>query len=366
MTTSIAMSANDALHSDLPIAPGEYLAEVLAEYAMSQAELARRMGRPAQAINEIIQGQKAITHETALQLEQVLGVPAAVWLGLETEYQLTKARQAEKAGLDADATLLADIPYAAMAGRGWVPRACQSYEKVRHLRRFFGVAALVALPGVHAYACAFRRADVPASPYALAAWLRQGEIEARKLDTEQFNKAKLRATLPAIRELTRTPPEQFMPELTALLAAAGVALVVLPHLPKTYAHGAVFWLGDWAVLQLSIRGSYADIFWFSLFHELGHLLLHGKRTILEGQDTDDGECRRLEREADTFAQDTLIPRGSYEQLVRSGTFSKDTLTAFADRHGIAVGIVVGRLQRDQHLGYQQYHRLRERYQWSEE
>ncbi len=366
MTTSVAPTGNAELHSDLPIPPGEYLAEVLAEYAMSQAELARRMDRPAQAINEILQGQKAITYETALQLEQVLGVPAVIWAGLETEYQLTKARQAEEAGLDADAGLLAEMPYAAMAKHGWVPKVRPAHEKIRCLRRFFGVSTLTAVSGVHAYECAFRRADALASQYALAAWLRQGEIEARKIGTEPFDKAKLRAAIPAIRKLTRATPERFVPELTAILASCGVALVILPHLPKTYAHGAVFWLGDRAVLQLSIRGSYADIFWFSLFHELGHLVHHGKKTILEGQDEDNDEYRRMEGEANTFARNALIPQGDYDQLVRYGTFTKDGLTAFADRQGIAVGIVVGRLQREKHLTYQQHHSLRERYVWTEE
>src|SRR4051794_15805756 len=239
MTTSTTMNRNAGLHSDLPIPPGEYLAEVLGEYSMSQAELARRMDRPAQAINEIIQGQKAITHETALQLEQVLGVPATIWIGLESEYQLTKARQAEEANLDEEVGLLNAIPYAAMAKHDWVPKVRQPREKVQCLRRFFGVSNLAALPDVHAYECAFRRADVPASQYALAAWLRQGEIEARKLGVERFDKARLRAALPALRKFTRETPEQFVPVVTDILTSCGVAFVILPHLPKTYAHGAV-------------------------------------------------------------------------------------------------------------------------------
>ena len=370
MMTDADMTTHVALHSDLPIPPGEYLAEVLAEYGMSQADLAQRMERPPQAINEIVQGRKAITHETALQLAEVLRVPAEIWLGLETEYQLTRARRAEEVGLESEVGLLAEIPYAAMAKLGWVPHARQAREKVRSLRSFFGVATLAAVPGVRAYACAWRRAAGSASPYALAAWLRRGEIEARAIDMAPFDKAKLRAALPAIRALTREAPERFVPELTTILASCGVALVILPHLPKTYAHGAVFWPGDWAVLQLSIRGKWADMFWFSLFHELGHLLQHGKRTILEGQDENEDEgSRQMEGEADRFAQNALIPPGAYAQLLRHGAFTEEGLTAFADRQGIAVGIVAGRLFHDDHLDYRkhkQHHSLRERFEWVEE
>lgn len=365
MTTNTAMTGNPELHSDLPIPPGEYLAEVLVEYGMSQADLAQRMRRPPQMINEIIQGRKAITHETALQLAEVLKVPAEIWIGLETEYQLAKARQAEEADLEDEVGLLAEIPYAAMAKYGWVPQARRPREKVRHLRGFFGVATLVAVPDVRAYECAFRRADAPASQYALAAWLRQGEIEARGIDVAAFDKAALRAAIPALRVLTREAPEQFVSEIARVLASGGVAFVILPHLPKTYAHGAVFWLGERAVLQLSIRGSYADIFWFSLFHELGHLLRHGKRTILEGQDEEDDEYRRMEGEADEFARHALIPAGAYAQFLRAGEFTAEGLGAFAEEQGVAVGIVVGRLQREGHLTYRQHHGLRERFKWVE-
>ena len=87
-------TAAPRLHSDTPIPPGEFLREHLEESGMSQAELARRLGRPRQAVNEIIRGKKAITAETALQLERVLSTPAHIWLGLEQEYRLVLARNA--------------------------------------------------------------------------------------------------------------------------------------------------------------------------------------------------------------------------------------------------------------------------------
>ena len=87
-------TAAPRLHSDMPIPPGEFLREHLEETGMSQAELARRLGRPRQAVNEIIRGKKAITAETALQLERVLSTPAHIWLGLELEYRLVLARSA--------------------------------------------------------------------------------------------------------------------------------------------------------------------------------------------------------------------------------------------------------------------------------
>ena len=86
------MATRTDAYPDVAVAPGEYLAEEIGERGIFQKELARRMGRPVNAINEIINGKKAITAETVLQLEAVMAeIPARFWLNLETDYQLTKA-----------------------------------------------------------------------------------------------------------------------------------------------------------------------------------------------------------------------------------------------------------------------------------
>ena len=96
---------------------------------MSQVDVAKRMGRPVQAINEIIKGHKAITPDTALQLEQVTGVPAALWTGLEEEYRLVLARQQEQAQLAEEAELVDPALYRAMAKLGWVKHVRDKLER---------------------------------------------------------------------------------------------------------------------------------------------------------------------------------------------------------------------------------------------
>lgn len=359
------MMTEAALQSDLAIPPGEYIAEVLEEYGMSQAELARRMGRPAQAVNEIIKGEKSITPDTALQLEKVLGLPAALWLGLESEYQLTKARQMEEVDSMREVGLVDEFPYREMVKLGWVPPARKPAEKVLELRGYLGVSSLRSLPNVHAFGLAFRKKG-KASPYAVAAWLRHAELEAAKIHTEPFSLAGLKALLPEIRALTELEPEVFLPKLGELLASCGVALVIQPHLPKTYAHGAVFWVGDKAVLVVTIRGKWADIFWFTLFHEIGHLVLHGKKAILEEDSRDDPEFNRLEEEADNFASSTLIDPDKFQRFIRKNNFSGVEVAAFAHSIGLHPGIVVGRLQHDRFIPPTHLHGLRQRYVWGED
>ena len=355
--------ATEQMLSDLPVPPGEFLAESIEAAGLTQAELARRMGRPAQAINEIVRGTKEITAETAIQLERVLGVPAHIWLGLEAEYQHTKARRDDRQRLQAEAKLAARFPCHAMRRLGWLKKASDPVSQVEALLEFFGVSTLGAVSEAEAVAYRLSRAH-PAQPEALAAWLRRGRLEAQRIKTDPFGEQRLQDLLPELRSLTRTEPEAFEPRVRRELAACGVALVLLPHLPKTRAHGATRWLApDKVLVQLSLRGKWADIFWFTLFHELGHVLRHGRREVFI--EWLDGRQDSREQEADAFASQTLIPRSSYDAFLRrTPTISASPVIAFADQLSVAPGIVVGRLQHDGKVPHSELNHLRVRYEWA--
>ena len=359
------MATEKRVYSDLPIPPGEYLAEVLDAKGMAQAELARRIDRPIQAINEIIKGEKAITPATALQLEKALDVPANIWVGLESRYQLIKARLEERKQLQKESAFLPRTPYKQLADLDCVERTGDSEHKIRELHRFYGVSSLANLPEIKAYEASFRcGATGETSSYALAAWIRCAEMRAKEAPAEPFNRGKLKKFLGIIRALSTKGPDEFRPELEQLLSRCGVVLVLLPHFPKTYAHGATFWIKpDKAVLLMSIRGKWADIFWFSLFHEIGHILLHPKKTFID-KDQVYPELARQEKEADQFAADSLIGAEKLGQVVLKADFSQIAIKAFAREVGVSVGIVVGRLQHEGFLEYDsELNRLRDKYVW---
>ncbi len=365
------MTTDAAIHSDLAVPPGEYIEEVIAELDMSKDELARRMRRPAAKLSAVFKGEKAITPDTALQLEKVLGVPAHIWLGLESEYRLTLARrksQAELERLREESKLTSAYCYAALSKLGAVARTTKPLVRVAELQRFFGVASLDAIPEVHRYQAAFRQGTVGRhrrSPEALASWLRLGELEARRLDCAIFDKKLLEAALPALRAMTQQAPEVFEPALTSLLAKSGVALVICPHFPGTRVHGATFWLGrSKAALMMTIRGAWADVFWFSLFHEIGHILLHSRQDVILENDDADPALQAREDEADRFAGDLLLPADDYLRFAASRRFSAAAISEFASEVGIDVGIVVGRLQHDGYLKHAERNSLRTRFQWA--
>jgi len=349
---------------DIAVPPGELLQETLDALNMTQVELAARIGRPTTVVNEIIKGKKAITPATALQLEHVLGTPAHIWNGLEGDYQLIKARLEEDARLKRQVPILDRYPfYSAMVKAGWVQRRTSRVGKVRELLRFFGVASLDEVS--RQYAPAFRKSrGREASPEALAAWMRRGELLAREVETREFNPSALREHLQEFRALTCEPPETFEPAIRERCADCGVAWVVVPHLPGTYVNGATWWDGEKFVVEMSLRFKWNDIFWFTFFHELGHILLHRKREVFIDTDSTrrDGAS---EREADSFAARLLIDPKAYGAFVSRGRFTWRSVRDFADEVGVHPGIVVGRLQHDEHIRPNQLNGLRAKFELQE-
>lgn len=366
------MATEAAIHSNLAIPPGEYLEEVIGELGMTKDELATRMARPASKLSPIFKGDKTITPDTALQLEKVVGVPAHIWLGLESEYRLTLARQqetGEQVGRQRETGLISSYCYNALVKVGAVAKKTDSLEKVLELQRFFGVTSLSLVPEMRRYEAAFRCGSAgkkEQSPHAVAAWLRLGELEAQRQECAPFNKVNIERSLATLQALTLQAPEVFLPRLRKTLANAGVALVLCPHFPGTRTHGATYWLGrEKAVLMLTIRGKWADIFWFSLFHELGHILIHERQAVFIEDGCDGPDLVKKEEAANRFAADHLVPPRDYALFVRGRDFRPPAIRAFADSIGIGLGVVVGRLQHDGHLARSVGNDLRVRYEWAE-
>ena len=352
------------VYSDLTIPPGETLADEIDVRGMTQTELAARLGRPVQVVNEIIRGKKAITDDTALGLEKVLGIPAAFWVNLEQNYRMTRARLRERERLQAEEEWLKELPVKEMEKRGWIAVGRNAQDKVRALLQFFGVANVSAYRKT-AEVLGFRISDnARLSPGALAAWLRKGELEAQAIETRPYDSALLLQAAHEARTMTEDPPQVFAPRLTQLFANAGVAFVVVRELPKIGANGVARWLTDRkALIQLNLRYKWQDIFWFTLFHEVCHVLKHSnQRIIIDGT----GKNGPLEDVANEWAADFLVSPDAWSEFRGRKPFNRSTLIAFARRLGISPGIVVGRLQRERRLKYSEMIDLKGRFGWTDD
>ena len=327
---------------DYAIPPGESLREVMESLGMSQKELARRTDLTVQSLNRIFKGMQPITYETANRLELATGVSATMWNNLEAQYREQLARIHERERLQDDLDWLKEIPVAELVKRGVLPRPKDTVEQLREVLKFYGVSSVEAWRRIwEAPAVAARRSPCFESKRGPAsAWIRLGELQARAINCQTFDKVRFKKALKQIRYLIREPAYVFQPEMKRLCAESGVAVAMVREMKKVPWNGATKWLTPHkAMILLCLRGRGEDKFWFSFFHEAGHVLHDSKKDLLINDGSQDDP---REKQANDFAAESLIP-SKYDDAIRR-IRSKAEIVQMADLLGIATGIVAGRYQ----------------------
>lgn len=332
--------------ADLLSTPGEILKEEIEERGWTQKDLADIMGRPVQVISEIVNGVKQITPQTAMELGAALEMSPETWMHLETDYRLALARDTNSNDvITRRARMYALAPVSELLRRGWLPaRATVEAD----LCRFLGIASIWDEPAVHASL----RSSVHRGPEigATAAWLRRVEILASRQSVAAYDQERLEAELPAIANMSTTIAS--VAELPARLAGLGVHFVVVPHLSKTYLDGASMWVGGHPVVAVTLRYDRVDSFWFTVMHELAHIVLGHMDAIAEAIDPDAPQNPQ-EVEANRLASEILVDPEVYPRITAdangaAGIAAIVDAAAAASRHP---GIFVGRLHHDGVLGF---------------
>ena len=335
--------------------PGATIKEQLSDRGMSQKEFAARMDMSEKHISKLINGDVHLTPDVAVRLELVLGVPAKFWNNLESIYREKLVKVEMENTMDTDIELAKQFPYSEMSRFGWVPETRDAKEKVIYLRKYFGIVELSLLENEQITRIACRRlAITEKSDLALMAWVQEAKIIARGIQTEPINIKGLIAAIPDIRKMTVMKPNEFCPKVKKYLADCGIALVFLPHLKGSFLQGATFLDGNKIVVGLTARGKDADKFWFSLFHEIAHIL---EGHIYRGR----GVSEEEEKQADVIAANILIPEDKLQQFIGRGDYSIASIAQFAETIGIQQGIVIGRLQNDKQLDYRQFNQYKVKY-----
>lgn len=336
----------DRYQPDYAVSPGTVLAERLAAQGLSQAEFARRCERSPKLISEIVAGRASVGPETALQFERVLDVAAHIWLGMESDYRLHQTRLADEEQIQGDVAWVQRFPTREMAERGLVT-ATTGAKCVSELLSFFGVASVRAWKARYdKMTVAYRHSpSFGSDPATLAVWLREVEVRASKQPCAAYDGAMFRSTLQALRRLTRKPVPDAIRRSRELCASAGVAVVLVKPLSEMRVSGAAWWPSVRnPVVALTMRHKTDDQLWFSIFHEAAHILLHRKRDVfVDGPSRNDDAT---EQAADRWATNFLIPQPAWQRFVGQGDLRIAAVRGFADRQGIAPGIVVGRLQHE--------------------
>lgn len=336
--------------------PGATIREQLEDRGMSQKEFAARMDLSEKHVSKLINGEVQLTPEVAVRLETVLGVPAKFWNNLEAIYREKLLKVEAENAMDEDEALAQQLPYSEMAKYGWIQPTKKLKERVFCLRQYFGVVKLSLLGNGQITKIACRRlAITEKSDLAIMAWVQEARIQARKIQTSPINIKGLVAAFHEIRKMTVMEPAEFCPKIKMILENCGIALVFLPHLKGSFLQGATFMDGNRIVVGLTVRGKDADKFWFSLFHELAHIVFGHIGNINGTTDQD-------EKEADKWASDILINPTEFTAFKRGRDYSERNVLVFAREQGIAPGIVVGRMQREGMIKYSMLNNLKVQYE----
>ncbi len=342
------------------IPPGETIKELLESRNITQLDLSLKTGINKKTINEIINGKAPISISTAQKLEYVFNIPASFWNNLERNYRETLERKKDFDSILEEEKYLEKIPYLEMSKRGWdfITKTRDSFEKVKNLRKFFSVASLNFDTDLKRKMAFRKSTNNNFSFESLYCWIRYGEIQANKEDCEKFDLEKLKLYVPEIKKLANKSFLEQYDKIKKILNKCGIVLIFEPHLPNTYINGVTYKLnGEKGIIMISDRGKKDDILWFTLFHEIGHLLKHGKKEIFI--DMENGENSLIETEADNFAKNSLIPCAEYQTFKKS-LINEKNIIEFSKKINVTPGIVVGRLQKDGIIGWNQFNNLIER------
>lgn len=334
------------------IHPWITLGETLEAMGIAQKELAIRADISEKQISGIINGANGITPETALKLERVLWIPASFWNNLEKAYQEDKVRIEEQELMVNEKELVKEYPYNDLCKLGYLPETRITSERLINLLNFFGVTSLTSLLKLMSLNIAFWETKVAfrksekyeCKPEVLASWLRCWEIEIKNDFVWEFNKTKLKEILDELKALT-TEDIIDLAKIKELLNSAGVLFAFVPCLPNLHVSGITKKHNGNPFIQISDRLKKHDIFWFSFFHEVAHVLLHLHKKDDVFLNIEDKEEEK-EKEANEWAGDFLINPDNYKNFIRTSRVNEDTIQQFAKSNWVWRSIVAWRLWHD--------------------
>lgn len=334
---------------DTAVPPGLTISDLLQDLELSVAEFADLARLTEDEGFDLINGGHPIDEELARFLAEFFRMPMHFWMNLERNYRQTLER-VEAQALQEDIAFSRRFPLRDMIKFGWIAGSKRADVRAAQLLEFLGIRRSSEFNASPFSATLFRRSkSLAPSENAMIAWLTRGRQEAAAVETAAFDPTGLSKSLGDLRAMTRLEATEFGDAIQATCGRYGVAVVYVPAPERCTASGAAYKVGRRHVVQLSLRHKRNDHFWFSLFHELAHVILHSDGTFV---DDFESVSNPLEAEADRFASDLLLPPTAYNSWRTSSPLTSQAVREFADRIGIAPGIVVGRLQRDRLLGYE--------------
>ncbi len=361
---------NRGISPDLLIHPGETISDLLEARNIAQKELAQRAGVSEAFLSDVIHGKKDISKGLAMGLEYALGLPRSFWLNLQANYdaELLSLQEEDSIQEEEKAVLTSIhevIDY--LKKRSFISDKLTQEQMIIGLRKLFQVSRLTGLRTL-APSGAFRMSDKAAiNQDVLGAWLCLCKIQGsgQQVDTS-FDPDRADELVSAIKRIMLANRGDLQKVLKELFAKYGIDFSIVRNFRGAPVHGYIARNEDGTYqMVLTLRGAFADIFWFSLFHELGHIINGDISKPGSFIDTDCIKDEKKEAAADDFASRSLLDQASYERFLDQGIFSISAIKEYAQTQSVPLYVVIGRLQKEEVIPWTWYHRYKTRYKWAE-
>lgn len=330
--------------------PGEYIKDALEALDMTAKEFSLRTGISERMLSGIITGECDITFDTAFKLSEYFGNSINFWTNLQNQYNAYLKEQEIADSIKTDWILVKSIKKY-LKDCHYIEESDDNQTIVLKARKLCGVNQLTLLDKKDLLVCFKEQSNTFGDSYFYQNfWIALALNEARKKESKSFSKEKLEGSLNKIRQMTLMDADDFYPQLLNLFDDCGISFVLLPYLSKSNIYGVTKWLSrDNVVLSVSNRGEKADLFWFTICHEIAHVLMEHKREALM-------YINGLEdKAADIVAEDILIPRKEWNNFVtKTMYFTPNNIETFANKIGVHPCIVLGRLHKERRVPYGKY------------
>jgi len=322
--------------------PGYYIKEVVDESGLTQEDFAKRLDTTPKNLSLLIRGEQSLSIDMALRLSRMMGTSVTYWLNLQNSYDTLIAMFKSEEELIEERNVFEYLNYKYFRENFGLPDLPRKKdEQIKCVREFLNVATLSVFTK-RDMAVSFRSSikDITEGSIVKANVMVQIAInKVLKTEAPKFNKRKFEEAVKYALTLTRNH-DNFYPLIYKAFLEAGVVFVILPNISGSKTNGATKKIGDNIMLMVNDRRLNADSFWFTLFHEIGHIINGDYGISFEREDGEQEEA------ANRYAEDNLIPPEEYEEYINERNFNLQSIQRFANQIERDPGIVLGRLQND--------------------
>lgn len=358
--------------------PGQALKYFLSEKGWTQDDLAHILTISLKHTNEIIKDKKSISIDTAILLGKVFDLNAYKWVMLDAKFQLSKKKeqkeqkeQKKEELVERQVEVYKYLPINELLKKGWLKPYDNLKALNKQLHSFLGVPKdkpldLSALD-LSNIDIEFRQSEAyKEGSYDInaKAWHQMAFNHSKRLSVDKYDKNGLKNLISNFHSYTLMPKgvSKFLNDL----GKVGVKFVFLSHLSKTYLDGAAFLSEKNPVVALTGRYDRVDNFWFTLAHEISHILLHlpvslnSNKVFMDNTKSNNSNVSEKEEEANQMAEKMLLQKqilGFFEEYI--GYITEEKVKEFSSEYNIHPSIVVGILAFNNKVSYSTSHRFNE-------